>query len=281
MGGQQRRELTEWERIELDRDERFARLAAKVIVPEVRRSFEGVANTLAGTHRRAVPDTLTTDVEGARRGTFGVPVALWPLVDALAVELRSGDPLVKLAEVPTPETPSAEKAPLGGTTIKVTASMPKPADHALFTDIALQAASSPNVVAAVTGIMSASLAAAIDAAVAAELASSATAAASVGEALAAVAAWPGQRLVVLSPNAVGGVNDLVALAAASQGAITVLIDPFIGNNLVIARVGVAVGVLGIDTLGANRPSRLGIDKTTYAGVAVEAAAGAVATWPSP
>ena len=65
----------------------------------------------------------------------------------------------------------------------------------------------------------------------------------------------------------------------SNGAITLLVDPYVSVNLVLARVGVAVGVLGMETLSANRPSLLGLDRATYAGLAVEAATGAVATWP--
>jgi hypothetical protein len=92
-----------------------------------------------------------------------------PLVDAFAVELRAGDPLVWLAEVPTVETPTLQKAPLGGTTIKVAAAPGTLSDHGLYTNLALQAGSNPSVVAAVTGIMSASLAAAGVAVVAAPL----------------------------------------------------------------------------------------------------------------
>ena len=105
--------------------------------------------------------------------------------------------------------------------------------------------------------MSASLAAAVDAAVAAELAAAGTAVASVGAALAAVASWPGQRLVVLGPSAFAGVADLVAIADRSQGAAVLLVDPFIDVNLVIARVGVSVGVLGMETAPRQQavPSR--------------------------
>ena len=48
----------------------------------MRQKFEDTANLLVGTHRRAAPDTLTDDVDGLRHGTFGVPAASWPLVDA-------------------------------------------------------------------------------------------------------------------------------------------------------------------------------------------------------
>jgi len=60
-----------------------------------------------------------------------------------------------------------------------------------------------------------------------------------------------------------------------------LVDPFVDVNLVIAHVGVAVGVLGMDELSNPKPSHFGIDQGDYAGLAVEAAAGAVASWPSP
>jgi hypothetical protein len=244
-------------------------------------ALASATSRLEAAHRRAVPDTITTDIEGLRFGAFGVPAANWPLVDQLAVPLVHGQPLVWLAEVPTPEQQSLEKAPLGGTTIKVTAAMPQnPSDHALFTDVSLQAASNPNVIAAVTGIMSASLAAAVDAAVAADLAAAGTAVASVGEALAAVSSWPGQRLVVLSPSAIDGVTDLVAVADMSNGAIALTVDPYIATNLVIARAGVAVGVIGMEQLAANRPSQLGVDRAVYVGLGIEAAAGAVASWPA-
>jgi hypothetical protein len=211
---------------------------------------------LVGSHQRAAPDTLSADVEGLNRDTFGIPSQNWPLVDALGVELRQGDPLVWLAEVPTVETPTLEKAPLGGTTINVAAAPGTLSDHGLYTNLALQAGSNPTVVAVVTRIMSASLAAAV----AAELAATGTAVASVGEALAAVAAWPGQRLV-LGPSAFGaGVNELVAVADRGEGAISVLVEPYVADNLVIARVSVAVGVLGLETLSGNRPSHLGVDK---------------------
>lgn len=244
-------------------------------------ALASATSRLEAAHARAVPNTLMADIEGLRLGSFGIPAANWPLLDALAVELRNDSPLVWLAEVPTPETPGLEKSPLGGTTIKVAAqTASNPTDHALFTDISLQAAANPNVVATITGIMSASLAAAVDAAVAAELAAGGTATASVGEALAAVAQWPGQRLVVLSPTAIAGIADLVATADMSKGAIALIVDPFIATNLVIARAGVAVGVLGMEQLAATRPAHLGVDRATYAGVAVEAATGAVASWPA-
>ena len=118
------------------------------------------------------------------------------------------------------------------------------------------------------------------AAAAAALADAGTATGSLGAALAVVAAWPGQRLVVLSPTAVVHVVGIVALADMSRGAISVVVDPFIADNLVVARVGVAVGVLGMETLSANRPSHLGVDRSVFAGLAVEAAGGAVATWPT-
>ena len=85
-------------------------------------------------------------------------------------------------------------------TITVTASMGTLSDHGLYTNLALQAGANPRVDADVTGIMVASLAASVDAALAADLAAAGTAVASVGEALAAVSGWPGQRLVVLGPS---------------------------------------------------------------------------------
>ena len=69
-------------------------------------------------------------------------------------------------------------------------------------------------------------------------------------------------------------------AAKARGPLTKAGSPMRPSvNLVIARVGVAVGI-GMAELSINKPSHLGIDKAVYAGTAVEAATGAVATWPT-
>jgi hypothetical protein len=233
-------------------------------------------------HRRAVPDTLVADVPGLEFGTFKPPAAAWPLVDALAKPWATGRPLVWLVESPTVEVPALEKAQLTGTTIKVAADMGTPVDVAAYTDVSLQAAVSPSVVETINGLLTAAVAADVDRRIATALAAAAgTPVATVGDALAAVAAWPGGRLIVIAPTALGDAEALVAYVDMSGGAVRVICDPYVDSSLVLAVAGVAVGVAGPERLAANRPSHLGVDTAVTATVAIEAAAGAVATWPTP
>jgi hypothetical protein len=225
-------------------------------------------------HRRT--DTLSGDVAGI--GRLEQVAELWPLVAALAQPWGVGQPLVWLTAPVTTEAQALEKAPLNGSTVRVSASMGQPATRAAWTDVSLQAANNGTAVARISELLGAQVARDVDQAVAANLVAIGAPAASAGAALEAIAAWPGPRLLVLAPLSFGELGAWEEYAENSDGSFEVLCDPYLSESLAIATVGVALGVAGPTRLDASNPALLGTDVASAVTYALEAAPGAIASW---
>jgi hypothetical protein len=225
-------------------------------------------------------DTVLADVEGLLHGTPTIGAPAWPLIAALRQDWGAGKPLVWLADLPITERPTLEKARLAGTTVRVQASHGSPRTVGAWTDVSRQAAAHTPALTAIVDSLAQAVAGDTDRLVAQSLAALGTITGGAGAALASVAAWPGPRLIVLAPNAMSELRDWAAYAQASGGAIILVADPYIVENLIIATAGVALGVLGPDRLTADQPSHLGIDVADMVTFALEVAPGAVATWES-
>jgi len=225
-------------------------------------------------------DTTLADIEGLLHGTRSIPAPSWPLVAALSQQWSQADPLVWLAELPITEGQTLEKARLAGTTVKVSVSHGSPRTRAAWTDVSRQAAAHGPALAAIVDLLAHSVAIDTDRYIAQTLASLATFAGGANVALATIGPWPGPRLVVLAPNAMGEMRDWMAYAEASNGALRVIADPYIVENLCIATAGVALGINGPERLTADQPSHLGVDVANMVTFVLEVAPGAIATWES-
>lgn len=225
-------------------------------------------------------DTVLADVEGLLHGTRPIPAPSWPLVSALSQRWSQTDPLVWLAALAVTELPALQKARLAGTTVRVSVSHGSPRTLAAWTDVSRQAAAHTPALGAIVDLLAHQVAVDTDRMVAQSLASLATFAGGANAALASVGPWPGPRLVVLAPNAMGEMRDWATYAEASGGALRVVADPYIVENLCIATAGVALGINGPDRLTADQPSHLGIDVANLVSFALEVAPGAIATWES-
>lgn len=225
-------------------------------------------------------DTMLADVEGLLHGHRPFPAPSWPLIAALRQAWSQAEPLVWLAGLPITEMQSLEKARLAGTTVRVEVSHGSPRTLAAWTDVSRQAAAHGPALAGITDLLAHQVAVDTDRMVAQTLASLATFSGGANVALAAIGQWPGRRLVVLAPNAMGEMRDWLAYAQASGGSITVVADPYIVENLCIATAGVALGIFGPERLTRDQPSHLGIDVSDMVTFALEVAPGAIATWES-
>lgn len=225
-------------------------------------------------------DTILADVEGLLHGTRPIPAPSWPLIAALRQAWSNSQPLVWMAELPVTELPPLEKARLAGTTVRVDVSHGSPRTLAAWTDVSRQAAAHGPALAAISDLLAHQVAVDTDRMVAQTLASLATFSGGANMALAAIGQWPGRRIIVLAPNAMGEMRDWLSYAEASGGAITVVADPYIVENLCIATAGMALGIIGPERLTADQPSHLGIDVSDMVTFALEVAPGAIATWES-
>jgi hypothetical protein len=226
-------------------------------------------------HLRA--DTLSVNVQGLLRPLTIAPPG-WPLIDALRQTWGEGLPLTWLEAPPTTESPALEKAPLAGTVVNVRASMGIPQTVAAWTNLSAQAARSSSAVSGVREILGAQVASDADGHVADLLLATAAPATGMNDAIALLADWPGQRIVVLGANAISEIRFWSNYAEEAGGALRLVIDPGLTVSMAIARVGVAVGVIGPTPLSKAKADHLGLDISEQVTLVVEAAIGAVTTW---
>ena len=150
----------------------------------------------------------------------------------------------------------------------------------MHVNVSLQALSLHGAPAFVAATLAAAVARDTDVAVIAELATAAgTAVADVDAAMAALAPWPGPRIV--ATGSVEGAADLLAAADTSAGALSVLFDPNMGAmRLAIAPAGVSLDVRGgVQQLAAVSARVLGQEAAAFTNVyGPVVGAGAVARW---
>ena len=131
----------------------------------------------------------------------------------------------------------------------------------------------------VASVLLQAVAAGVDKALITDLTTAAGAAkADVDAALAAIASWPGQR--ILATGSVIGAADLLAAADFSNGSLSVLFDTNLGaTNLAIAVEGVAYSATAVVSVSAVNPTILAVEAAGYSTVfGPFCATGSVAAW---
>lgn len=226
--------------------------------------------------RHARADTVVTDVAGALHGQQSPLPAVWPLVDALAqTDWGPGNPLTWVSQLPVVEGQALEKGPLVGTKVGISASAGTSTTRGAWTDVSRQAAAAPNVRDAIVGLLEAAVCGDVDRAVATRLAGAGGGGGTAVGALNDMILWPGPRLIVIGAANAGSAVELARYADLSNGAIRVIVDPYITQSFIVATAGVALGVRGPERLIADQPAFLGIDVAVMASFAVEIGPGAV------
>ena len=186
---------------------------------------------------RVAGHTVTEGLLGVEPGTELPPIA-WPVVEALTRDglaryrIDAGEVAPSLpmpVQLPPTEVQSAEKAALIPWVLTLDLVDAIPRTIGVHVNLSLQALSLPGAAAFVASTLAAAVARDTDVAVIDALeAAAGTAVADVDAAVAALAPWPGPRVVATGP--VDGAADLLAAADSSGGALSVVYDPNLGSD---------------------------------------------------